>query len=550
MAKRKDNIAVTSHVSRDFLQNSTYFNTPEKIVWEYVSNSLDAARVGEIATVIVDIKPDLIVVQDNGQGMSREDLRNFFQMHGENLHRRKGKKVRGMFGTGKCAAFGLAKTLTMNTVQSGLKNIVRLTLSDIQKATHGKAFPVQEVQINGVTNEEDGTRIEIKDFKSRKKIRVEKTISYVERHLSRYRGRAQVKINGHECKSDELPYTGEPIIRQPPPHLKQHTGDVRLMIKKSPIPLESERNGIDILSNGNWHETTLAGIEDKECAKFLFGEVDVPVFEDTEWEIPPFDNTRSVRLNDQNPVVSMLLGWIAEELELVRLELVEAEREKRESEQAKRLAREAERIARILNDDFAEQEMELEIAKRVKSRVGTQEVLETLNEDGEVIPDDGDLPGHLQEAGNPHGNGSGGNSASEGNEPRPGPSLIDGNELGSRKKTEQGRSKRRRSVFSIEYEEASQSRPRSRYNAMEKTIYINLDHLQISKALEASKNNIYGKQFREMCYEVAAVEYALAFGYERVEKDDVREPADALYEVRETIDRITNRLATILYERD
>lgn len=550
MSKLKDNITVTSHVSRDFLQNSAYFNTPEKVVWEYVSNSLDAAKIGELAIVLVDIKPGSIVVQDNGQGMSRKDLRNFFQMHGENTHRRKGKKVRGMFGTGKCAAFGLAKTLTMDTVQAQLKNIVRLTLSDIQKASDGQAFPVRELQINDTTDEEDGTRIEIRDFKSRKKIRVEKIISYVERHLRSYRGRAQVKINGHQCKFDELPFVAEPIIRHPPLHLKQHTDDIVLIIKKSPIPLERERNGIDILSNGNWHETTLAGIEDRECAKFLFGEVDVPVLEDKEWEIPPFDNTRSVRLNDQNPVVSMLLGWIAEELESVRLELVEAEREKRESEQAKRLAREAERIARILNDDFAEQEMELEIAKSVKSRAGTQEVSETTNEDGEVTPGGGDLPGHLQEAGNAHGNGSKGNNASEGDEPRPGPSLIEGDEPGSRKKTEQGRSKRRRSVFSIRHEYASQSRPRSRYNAMEKTIYINLDHLQISKALEASKNNIYGKQFREMCYEVAAVEYALAFGYERVENEDVREPADALYEVRETIDRITNRLATVLYEKN
>lgn len=548
MLRQKNSINVTSHVSRDFLQNSAYFSTADKVVWEYVSNSLDAAKAGEMAIVIVDVRSGLITVQDNGQGMSRDDLRNFFQMHGENTHRRKGKKVRGMFGTGKCAAFGLAKTLTIDTVQAGLRNVVRLTLADIRKASHGQAFPVQGLQIDVATPEDDGTKIEIRDFKSKKKHKVEKVISTVERHLSRHRGRARVTINGHECSFDELPFVGEPIRKYPPGHIREHTGNIELIIKRSPIPLEEGRNGIDVLSNGNWHETTLAGLEGKECSDRLFGEVDVPVFEDKEWDVPPFDNTRSIKLNDQNPVVSILLAWIAEELEAVRQELADTEREKRQSEQAKKLAKEAERIARILNDDFAQQEMELEIAKRIKNRVGSQVVEELTSEDGEITPGDGDIPSGLQEAGNPHGNGTGGEQASEGDTPRPGPSLIDGNEPGSRKRNETGRSKRRRSVFSIEYENGTESQPRSRYNAIEKTIYINLDHLQIAKSLEASRNNIRGRHFREMCYEVASVEYALALEYEKIGDEEVTDPSDALFDVRETINRITSRFVSALYD--
>ena len=48
-------IEVTSHVARDFLQNSAYFNTMPKIIWEYVSNSLDNAREGIPAVVAVEI---------------------------------------------------------------------------------------------------------------------------------------------------------------------------------------------------------------------------------------------------------------------------------------------------------------------------------------------------------------------------------------------------------------------------------------------------------------------------------------------------------------
>jgi len=50
MAKK---LIVTSHVSRDFLQNAVYFNTLPKVVWEYVSNSLDNGKDGVPTTVAV-----------------------------------------------------------------------------------------------------------------------------------------------------------------------------------------------------------------------------------------------------------------------------------------------------------------------------------------------------------------------------------------------------------------------------------------------------------------------------------------------------------------
>ena len=50
-----DPIHVTSHVARDFLQNAAYFNTLSKIVWEYVSNSLDAAEEGVLAIIVVEV---------------------------------------------------------------------------------------------------------------------------------------------------------------------------------------------------------------------------------------------------------------------------------------------------------------------------------------------------------------------------------------------------------------------------------------------------------------------------------------------------------------
>jgi DNA topoisomerase VI subunit B len=114
-----EDIYVTSHVSRDFLQNAAYFNTAAKVVWEYVSNSIDNAREGGIPKVVVEIRQDVISISDNGTGMNREDLTQFFTMHGENIQRKRGRTVRGKFGTGKTAAFGIANELGIESVKEG-----------------------------------------------------------------------------------------------------------------------------------------------------------------------------------------------------------------------------------------------------------------------------------------------------------------------------------------------------------------------------------------------------------------------------------------------
>ena len=102
---RKNRIVVQSHVARDFLQNAAYFSTVPKVVWEYVSNSLDNAEEGRPAQVAVELSSNLLRISDNGSGMSRKELQNFFMMHGENVQRSRGKRVRGRFGTGKCEVY-------------------------------------------------------------------------------------------------------------------------------------------------------------------------------------------------------------------------------------------------------------------------------------------------------------------------------------------------------------------------------------------------------------------------------------------------------------
>lgn len=132
-------IAVTTHVARDLLQSAALFKHEHSVVWEYVSNGLEYTdpSVNPVVNVHVDVKARGITIHDNGRGMSPDDLQRYFQMHGENIDRKKGKEGRGMFGTGKSAAFGIANILRVTTVKNGKRCKVQLKRADIEAQTEG-----------------------------------------------------------------------------------------------------------------------------------------------------------------------------------------------------------------------------------------------------------------------------------------------------------------------------------------------------------------------------------------------------------------------------
>ncbi len=545
MSKSPKPIYVDTHVSNDLLHNAAYFSTFEKVVWEYVSNSLDAAKDDRPVNVVVKLDSKSLSIRDDGRGMSREELSNFFQMHGENIQRKRGKSTRGKFGTGKCAAFGLANAIEIDTVQSGKRNVVALSKHDIKSAAHGSRFPVEDKVVDEATSEADGTLVTVRGFVKGKKPKTETVLKFIERHLNRHKGRATVYIDGIECEFKEPAHRS--LYNLPPPsNIVDFIGEVELVIKVAGTPLSREEQGIAIYSRGIWHETFAGDIGNGEHAKYIFGEVDVPMLEDGNSEIPAFDNTRSMQLKDDNPAVARLKWWIGDELKKVHAALLKEADEKRQSAQAKRLRRAERQIAKLLNEDFAELETKLDKARRATSKAGSMATADSEGDEG-VLPGDGDIPTDTTQAGHERGeDGGGGSDAGEGETPRPGPSLIDGEDKGKKTGQTEGNRRRRSGGFSVRHENAAAANPRSRYESESKTIYINLDHIQIDRALQASKGNTNGAQFREMTYEVAAIEYSLALEHERAGNDEVKDPEDTLYNMRETINRVTRKFAEVL----
>src|SRR5271165_2833171 len=129
-----DQLKVTSHVGRDLLQSAALFKHEHSVVWEYVSNGLEYTEAGVNPTVkvVVDTKNHKIKISDNGRGMTFADLHRYFQMHGENIDRKRGAPGRGLFGTGKSAAFGIANLLRVTTVHDRARSKVELTRSAIE----------------------------------------------------------------------------------------------------------------------------------------------------------------------------------------------------------------------------------------------------------------------------------------------------------------------------------------------------------------------------------------------------------------------------------
>lgn len=151
------------------MQSAQLFRHEHAVVWEYVSNGLQYRDAGTRPTVVVKIDPKAkkIQISGNGRGMLIDDLRRYFQMHGENLDRKQGRPGRGYFETGKSATFGIANALSITTVRNKRRSKVRLTRQDIEARPDGDEIPVQVLESEVQTTAANGTMVEIDEIFSK-----------------------------------------------------------------------------------------------------------------------------------------------------------------------------------------------------------------------------------------------------------------------------------------------------------------------------------------------------------------------------------------------
>jgi hypothetical protein len=542
-----EQLHVTSHVARDLLQTAAVFKTDKQVVWEYVSNSLQYAQPGRPARVEVTIqqRAKKITIADNGRGMDWLGLQNFWTLHGENQDRLRGRPGRGRFGTGKAAAFGIAGILRITSIKDGHKSIVALRRADVEALSDGAPIPVTTMLRKAPTQEPTGTLVEIEQTHLRQ-LDTQGIIKYIERHLAHYPRDVTVIVNSHLCEYFEPSVA---FMRTFAPDAAEQAilGNVTLSVKVARSALPEELRGIGIFSKGVWHETTLAGAETREMGQFLFGEIDVPAIEEDCSPISAFDNTRSLQLNRENPVVYTLIGFIGRCVEVVRRELVAAERQRRQTEEARRLAREAEAIAQVLNDDFAQFR---NLLGRVRARpTGGDDFSPptyTGGEGAEAVILGRELSGASDEPDHRGGDGSGvGDSSGTGDPP---PGVREGDDPNrARPAGGRGRQQRPRGGFSVVFRSMGRENDRTQYVPDERAIHINLDHPQVTAA--RGNGSEEDPTFRRLCYEIAFTEYAVAIAYEMANRDEYLEPSEPIADIRAHINRLARRAADLFGSR-
>ena len=535
---------VTSHVGRDLLQSSSLFKNEASVVWEYVSNSLDYVDEGVVPNVEVQIKQrnKSITIRDNGRGLSAVDLERFFTMHGENIDRKAGKATRGMFGTGKAAAFGIARGLEVKTVHGGIYNHVKLEKKAIE-ASDGTAVPVQSITKNKKVDSPNGTEILIFDVVLTK-IMQQSIVEYIERQLQTYRHKQPTVLVGDHLCEYRQPAVSETRVFEVPENQRRLIGDAKLTVYVAQTPLKVDQRGVAITAGeGNLIAIETGGIESKDMGEFIFGELDVPILNNASGDIQAYDLSRNLELNPLHPGASTTIGFIATKVEDVRKDLIERKREANKTEEKKKLNEEAAKIAQIINADLTEIE-----EKITKFHYRNQKLKNSLKAQ---IGGDGDTPTGTS------GTEERGDIRAYSNEKEPvekqpknradpeidkpadqdkaGTGSVDPSHTGTSSTTGGG-------GFTVEFGNMGVESDRSEYSSDRGIIYINLDNPAIKNA---SKSGVDDPLFKRLAYEIAFGEYSFAAATRMMEKDPDMLGDDIIFEVRSTLNRVTRRAANL-----
>jgi hypothetical protein len=542
MSEAENPILVRSHVARDLLQTAALFKTDRAVVAEYVANAMEYVDEGTIPVISVTLDSRLrrIEVADNARGMNREGLQNFFLMHGENLDRKRGRGRRGVFGTGKSAAFGIADVLRITSTRDGRRWKVELNREDIQHMGTDAPIPVRELEGGVRVNEPNGTVVEIEGIHLRS-LDQSGIIRHIERNLAGWARAAQIVVNGHQCEFRE-PISIESRVFVADASDYPRIAGCELTVKVSPMPLESDEIGVSVTSAGVLYERTLGGNERRPMSELIFGQLEVTALQADTSPIAAFDQSRSLRLNPDNPLVHEILGFVGSSVDVVRRELLRREKDRRATEEAKAWDERAKEIERIINADFSELRGRV---SRVRSRVkGDAPSLGGDAAAGEpALVEGGPHAADIVEpVGGPGVSGDGGGG--DGGPPRSlGPHLeetTDGTVSADRSPVASSGGARR-GGFAVEFKPLGPDEKRASYVREGRVIYVNLDHPQLVAARgSAGAPHLV---LRRLAYEIAFTEYAIALASELAAQDEYFEITDPIVAIRESINRLATKAA-------
>ncbi len=162
----KDNTELTMRFDLKVIEHLgvRMYSTLPPVLSELIANSYDADAT-EIKVELHDTEEKRIVVSDNGMGMSVQDIQEKFLVIGRNRREHgeevtpKGRQVIGKKGIGKLSFFGIVKTITVDTVKEGKRNVFTMDWSDLMNSTNGQYRITPEITDEDTRENTTGTKI-------------------------------------------------------------------------------------------------------------------------------------------------------------------------------------------------------------------------------------------------------------------------------------------------------------------------------------------------------------------------------------------------------
>ena len=140
------------------------YSTLPPVLSELIANSYDADAT-EVEVNLYDNDEKKIVVKDNGLGMSFDEISEKFLVIGRNRREDgndmtpNGRKVIGKKGLGKLSFFGIVRTITIDTIQQGRRNVFTMDWNDLMNSAGGQ-YLINPQKVNeAVQGSDSGTRI-------------------------------------------------------------------------------------------------------------------------------------------------------------------------------------------------------------------------------------------------------------------------------------------------------------------------------------------------------------------------------------------------------
>ena len=218
---------------------------------ELISNAYDA----DSANVVVEFTevnkvPKGIVVKDEGEGMSLDDIQTKFLVIGRN-RRNEGDKPSKKFkrlptgkkGLGKLALFGLANEIVVDTIKNGLRNRFRLNWNDLLSSSsiYSPKIDIQDQK----TDKPNRTQIELSDLKRKSQFDLESLADSLSRifsvdpsfAISLKKGDKVVALDGNRRYKDitpEFQWTEKDLVKEGSPFHERIT--LSLVTAETPIP--------------------------------------------------------------------------------------------------------------------------------------------------------------------------------------------------------------------------------------------------------------------------------------------------------------------------